>query len=116
MCAPRLFVEQPSTREYVAKREVDKPRLFGEPSPPPLRDIPNGRPVASESKAPFTPVEEERPCTVGCPRCDGEWGKCKHSDGSTEARKLDDNTMWFFFGCLVGLFAAYIIGTNLIGA
>lgn len=62
-------------------------------------------------KAPFTPVEEERPCTVGCSRCDGEWGKCKHSDGSTEASKLDDNTMWFFFGCLVGLIAAYIIGT-----
>ena len=84
--------------------------------PQPRNERPNG-PPNEHINAPFTPVEEERPpFPVQCSRCGKEWKTCKHSDGSTEARKLDDNTMWFFFGCLVGLFAAYIIGTNLIGA
>lgn len=71
-------------------------------------------------KAPFTPVKEERPPTteyhghrkpkgfgLSCVKCHADWGKCKHSDGSKEAHKLDDKTTYFFFGCLVGLLASY---------
>ena len=89
---------------FTVVKEEGKPKGFGTER------------IDKPSTPPRTRSRKGRPPTVGCSRCDGEWGKCKHSDGSTEARKLDDNILWFFFGCLFGLIAAYIIGTNLIGA